>query len=441
MKLDPPYTDEDILAYLKQHQVGKMGDHGFDDCLFQSVLFTDFFEKIEAGTIEPGQRNAYDRPAQYLLKKSVELLMPLDEKIGAAHQRYKARLNSDDTPSSLRAQLQKKLWFVDGMAKRFESLKNDLLDAVAELHAFRPTRDKACFLLVAHAMLADAANAVTKWMDDLDAAKPEAKLCLLPQLARHLRLLVKSYVSNVDEVSNLFSTEPLTPADMSLYEKFLCHMSDDTDDETIKDIKKLPIPSFSPTGSQGVLAILHGIFHGKVLLTGADTPYAVHADAYKESHLGTLQHDGIHLLEMFANEVLSSTAPKLMPIYSKLENPAGNLAANVVKKDLLVLFYMLHEITEILKVFNAPSRSTSFVGCARRHFYHEFTVVDTVKLLKKVHVRFPAVDENSSPEEKAKLYEAVALAVNNLWQDFRKRHAIDLEKSGLFDKLPGFLKI
>ena len=32
-----------------------MDDTTFDDCLFQSVLFTDFFEKVEADKIKPGR--------------------------------------------------------------------------------------------------------------------------------------------------------------------------------------------------------------------------------------------------------------------------------------------------------------------------------------------------------------------------------------------------
>jgi hypothetical protein len=433
-ELKKPYIEKDIKAYLEKHQVGRMDDTTFDDCLFQSVLFTDFFEKIEAGKIERG-RPEDDLPVEYLLKKSIELLKPLGEKIHAARQRYNKML--ENSPPDLHAKLVKELAFVEGMVARFETLESDLLDAWAEPLTFSPTRDKACFLLFAHAILADAANEAQRWMTDLAAAKPEEMVApLLSLITGDEGRMISNYVTRNEVRSNLFSAEPMTPADQKLYAKGLSNLFEADD-----VMKKITVPSFSPTGSQGVLALLHGIFHGKGLLTGAaGQPYPVHANGFNGSHLATLRHDCAHVQVMKVSQVFSSIAPKLMPIYRKLENSARNLPTDAVKKDLLVLFHILHEDPETLMLLNFPDSTKSFLDCARVLLNRELTVVDTVALLKKVDVSIPAVDKNSSPKDKADRYEAVAQAMNGLWKDFRQRHAEDLKASGLLAKLPKFLK-
>ena len=428
------YSEDGIAAYLEKHEAPKMGVHAFDDCLFQSVLFTEFFEKIEAGSIEPGQPE-HDLPAQYLLKKSAELLKPLDKKIREASQRYDEMVQNKHTPPELRAKLEVNLGFISGMVARFEKLERDLLAALAQPHTFSPTRDKACFLLFAHAMLADAANEAQRWMNDLAVAKPGKPVCLVESLPAVEEELVKNYVMIKVEVgSNLFSKEALTPADKTLYEEGLTFLHEADD-----DMKKRMVPSFSSTGSQGVLAILHGIFHGKGLMSGATSqPYPVHGNSFNMSYLATLRHDCAHLQFMTVLKVLSGIAPNLMPIYLELENrKKSTLPSDAVKKDLVVLFYILHENSAM---FSSPNPARSFLDYARIFFCRDFVVVDMVPLLNKVGFSIKAIDEKSTPEDKAACYETVAQAMDELWKQFRERHADGLAASGVFAKVPKFLK-
>lgn len=426
VKLKSPYKDA-IPAFLQEHQVRITQDAAFDDCIFQSVLFTHFFEKLETGELKPGQPE-HDRPAQYLLNKSVELLQPLSVKIEATCRRYDELLVN--ARPARRAKLERELQFVRGMAARFQTLESNLLGALAHPQDFSPTRDKACFLLFAHAMLSDAANEVQRWVDDLDGD--------LPHATGGAERLVRSYMTRNEPTSNLFSSGPLTPADEELYRKCL------TISWKLDGIESFPVPSFARTGSQGVRAILHCIFQGKCLLTGAiEKPHQVHDNFFRQQDLATLRHDAGHLQVMIKEGVFSSTAPELLSIYRKLEDPQGNLAPQDVKRDLFLLFYLLHENTQLLASVNPAlstrNREKSFLDCAREFFYSDFFVLDTISVLNKVGFSIAPFDNQSSHEEKVACYEAVAQAMDSLWKEFRGRHGDDLVASGLFAKLPKFL--
>ena len=431
VKLEPPYNKLQIAEYLKQHHVRTTGDNTFDDCLFQSVLFTNFFEKVDNGELKPGQPE-HDKPALYLLKKSVELLQPLHVKIEATCKQYDNMLLN--SPPALRATLEQELKFVQGMAARFAELESDLINALSSpLQDFQPTRNKACFLLFAHALLADAVNAVQGWMDDLASDVPQtSRLRLLLQPIEES--MVRSYVTRNESRSNLFSAGPLKPADEKLCKKGLTSLK-------LDGIESFTVPSFSGSGSQGVLSILHGIFHGKCLLSAAaNQPYAVHDNYYKQQHLSTLRHDCEHLETMIGTQVFSSLAPKLMPIFAKLEDPESNLPAQDVKKDLVVLFHMLHENPAELTLLSTLNPKKSFLDCAKKFFNRASVVADMIPLLNKVGFSIAPIDEQSSAEDKVTCYEAVAQATNTLWMEFRVRHAVELKESKLFAKLPNFLK-
>ncbi|VTU39709.1 hypothetical protein H6CHR_05572 [Variovorax sp. PBL-H6] len=424
VKLPPPYRESDIAAILKEHHVLSVGSPSFSNCLFQGVLLAHFFGKLETGEIKPGQP-AHDRPAQYLLKKSVELLQPLSVKMEATCRQYDKMLS--DSPPELREGLEKELKFVQGMAARFQTLESDLLGALAHPQDFRPTRDKTCFLLFAHAMLSDAANEVQRWLDDLDGDPPGKTL------PKEERTLVLSYTTKDQPRSNLFSSEPLTPADEKLYKKCVNTMFE------LDGMEMSMVPSFSRTGAQGVQAILHCIFHGKGLLSGAaEQPYAVHDKYYKQQHLHTHRHDCGHMQNMMRFGVIDVIAPRLMPIYLKLVDPQSNLPAQDVKKDLVVLFHMLHENVKWVTLLQTPDDKTSFLDCAREFFVREFEVVDMITLLNEVGFSIAPIEKQSSPEEKAACYEAVAQTMDSLWKEFRGRHRDDLVASGVFAKLPKF---
>jgi hypothetical protein len=254
--LEKPFTNEGIAAYLKEHEVRTTGEQIFDDCLFQSVLFTDFFEKIETGffeRIEPGEiEDQYDRPAQYLLKKSVELLQPLGIKIEECSRRYDALLKT--LPKGERKSPNNLLPLVRGMVARFEEIERNLLAVRTDPQGFRPTREKVCFLLFAHAMLSDAVDGLHGRMDDLDPAvrREDAR----PYMAKveEENQIIKAYLKAEGIRSELFSPGPLTETDAELCKACL------NTQWQLPNMEKLTVPSFAPTGSQGVLAILHGIF-------------------------------------------------------------------------------------------------------------------------------------------------------------------------------------
>jgi hypothetical protein len=428
VKLEPPYLESDITEFLQKHQVCRTRDSTFDDCLFQSVLFTEFFDKIEKGEANPGQWKEHDRPALYLLKKSVDLLQPLGKKVEAACRLYdKTLMNS---PPYLRARLEKELKFVHGMAARFLALESDLLSVLSRPQDFRPTRDKACFLLFAHAMLSDAANEVQRWTD--------GEYGELPNGEAGAGGLVRSYMTDYEPASKLFSSEPLTPADEKLYKKCL------TASSRRDDIPRFPVPSFSTRGSQGVLAILHCIFRGKSLLTGASVKASgAHNFFFALLETSALRHDVGHLNVMIDDGVFSGIASKLLSIYEELKDPKDNLTAQDVKRDLFVLFYLLHENTELLKPLKpgvrAPNRDKSFLDCAREFFYSDFFAWDTISALNKLGFAIAPFDKQSSHEKKVACYEEVALAMDSLWKEFRGRHGDDLAASGLFAELPKFL--
>jgi hypothetical protein len=60
-------------------------------------------------------------------------------------------------------------------------------------------------------------------------------------------------------------------------------------------------------------------------------------------------------------------------------------------------------------------------------------------MLNKVGFSITLVDTQSPHEEKVASYEAVALAMDSLWKEFRGQHGDDLAASGLFAELPKFL--
>lgn len=429
VKLDPPYREEtgDLVAYLEERKVCVTGASLFDYGVFQSVLFTELFDKLDKGEIRPGQWEEHDRPALYLLKKSVELLQPLGAKIEAARQQYNALLLN--SPPDLRSKLEKEIKFVNGMVARFETIERDLLSALGHPENFSPDRHRACFLLFAHAILSDAANEVQRWLDDLDSKRPGKAL---PQAER---TLVLSYTTKDRPRSNLFSSEPLTPADEKLYKKCLNTMY-------VLDagVEMSMVPSFSRTGAQGVQAILHCIFHGKGLLTGAaERPHAVHGNFYKQQHLHTHRHDCSHMQNMLRFGIIDVIAPRLMEIYLALVNPQRNLPLQDVKKDLVVLFHMLHENVAWVMLLQTPNGEKSFLDCAREYFVKDFLVVDMVTLLNEVGFSIAPMNKRSSREDGAAWREAVALATDRLWKEFRGRHGDELVGSQLFADLPKFL--
>ena len=65
-------------------------------------------------------------------------------------------------------------------------------------------------------MLADAANAVSKWMDDLAVAEPGVSVDLIPATNKRAVNLIRWYLSKGD-MSNLFSSDPPTMKDEKLY--------------------------------------------------------------------------------------------------------------------------------------------------------------------------------------------------------------------------------
>ena len=417
----PPYRAAAIETYLQKSGVRRRNEAIFDDCIFQSVLFNHLFAEAEAG--QPVDR----LPVEYLLKKSVELLQPLGEKIEATCSRYDDMLVN--APPVLRERLGKELKFVQGMVARFQTLESDLLGALSHPEDLGPTRDKACFLLFAHAMLSDAANEVQLWMDE--------KYGLLTDGPAGAEGLVRSYLIRDAPTSNLFSSGPLTPADKMLYKKCLATS------RAPVELESYPVPSFSRTGSQGVLAILHCIFQGKCLLSGAiQKPHGVHDNFFEQQHVATLRHDATHGAILVKQGLFSVVVPKLMPIYLKLENPKGNPADQDVNRDLFVLFYLVHENPMLLAPVNPQSSTNfekSFLDRAREFFGTDFFVLDTIPVLNKVGFSIAPINVNSSPEEKKACYEAVALAMDSLWKEFRVRHREDLVASGLFAKLPNFL--
>ncbi|KWT97625.1 MULTISPECIES: hypothetical protein [unclassified Variovorax] len=76
---------------------------------------------------------------------------------------------------------------------------------------------------------------------------------------------------------------------------------------------------------------------------------------------------------------------------------------------------------------------------SRRFEYRHCSNPARIPLLNKVGFSIAPIDEQSSPEEKAACYQAVALAMDTLWKEFRGRHGDELAASGLFAQLPRFL--
>lgn len=441
--LEKPYTNDHIKAYLNEHKVAKTGEPIFDDCIFQSVLFTDFFDKIETGffeTSDPKIKAEYDRTAGYLLKKSVELLQPLGKKIDETRQRFDGMLkdvreNPAANPHIIKSWLKEELPFVQGMVERFEALENSLLNAWADPGSFKPSREKACFLLFVHAMLSDTADQIQGLMESFQRASSDFLMWEMPR--EEERGMIEHYLTYEEPPSELFSSDPLTKLDAELQKKCMNQALG------LFSMEKSAIPSFSPKGSQGVLAILHAIFHGKILLSAAaGRVSAVHDGSYMERHFSTLRHDCDHLEVLLVSKTLSSTAKKLIPLYQKLTDPQSNASPLQVKRDLVVLFHMLHENTPLMMMLRRPSDSDankSFLDLAQAFLNSYFNVVDTVTLLNKVEEFIVPIDKESSRKEVKACYEAVANAMNSLWMDFRVRHAVDLKESGLFEKLPNFL--
>ena len=249
VKLDPPYKQKDIDAYLQARQVRGTGDLTFDACLFQSVLFTDFFAKIETGVIKPGQPE-HDRPAQYLLKKSVELLQPLGIRMDQERQFYDKLLLCDSLPPEGRDTLTKQFRHFQNMIAKFGAIERNLLDVYSKPGSFSPTRDKACLLLFVHALLADAVTEMSWLTDHVASNKPHIPWCMpIVGEAETLRAYLECEANHCD----LFSPGPLTQADAAFYKHCLAIDTDGAEAVTV--------PSFSRTGSQGVLAILHAIFN------------------------------------------------------------------------------------------------------------------------------------------------------------------------------------
>jgi hypothetical protein len=432
VKLEPPYTEKDIAQFLKLHQVCKTGESTFDDCLFQSVLFTEFFDKIEKSEANPGQWEEHDRPALYLLKKSVELLQPLSVKIEETSHRYDELLRSlPPEPAWKLKELNKQLPYVKGMVAKFQKLEMNLLNAVADPESFRPTRDKACFLLFVHTMLSDTADEMQSLMDALVSGGQHVswRMPVDDEV-----FMIKSYLTTEETPGNLFSSGPLTPSDASIYKG--CMKNYETEFE---GLEKAAVPSFSQTGTQGVLAILHCIFEGggKGLLTAAvRRPHSVHDRAYLDRRFSLMRHDWDHLEAMLEEEASTSSITKLMPIYLNLKNAPRSME---VKRDFLVLFHLLHEDQSLIGALGSMRPRMSFLDRARAFFRREFEVVDMVALLNKVGFSIAPIDKKSSDKEKTACYEAVALAMDSLWKEFRARHHDVLGNSGWFAKLPKFL--
>jgi len=448
-KLEKPYTKDQMTEYLAGLLICQTGESAFDDCLFQSVLFTDFFKKVETGKLVPGQPE-HDRPARYFLKKSIELVHPLGIKIEETSHRYDRLLLT--IPSEQQKDLKEELRFVQGMVARFEALEKNLLDAWANPEGFTPTRDKACFVLFAHAMLSDTVRQMQGLMDALDPAVNRAHVLWHMAFDDEPSLIQSYLIEEKGNWSNLFSPGPLTPADASLYNKCLNPVTE------LDDVQKSTVPSFSKTGLQGVLAILHGIFNGVGLLSGASAePLAVHANAYMRFHLSTLRHNCDHVGSMLQDNVLTSTgtAAKLMPIYRKLVDPRGSMPNRQMQRDLVVLFHLLRENNMLTRKLGnwdpsdpledlslglfMNSRIKSFLDYADWFFQRAFNVADMVTLLNAVGFSITPIDERSTDEENENCSRAVIRDMNILWMDFRERHAEDLKSSRLFAELPKFL--
>ncbi|MDR6536023.1 hypothetical protein [Variovorax soli] len=430
-EVEPPYTKDDISRYLHDHEVCEMGEGTFDNGSFQCMLNMELFDKIEKGEIQPGQPE-HDRPACYLLKKSVELLQPLGIKISEANQRYKNLLQESSLGSPLHTKLEQQVGFITSMVERLSTLERNLLDVLVKPGDFRPTRDKACFLLFVHAMLADAANQTQKWMNELDDVEAE-------KVAAPWTGSIFSYVTGNEMRSNLFSPEPLTPADMTLYENCLCR-NDESDPEVVKNSV---IPSALPRGAQGLVAMLYAVSHGKVLLSAAiDKPYSFHDNLIMGSFFALLTHEDGHL-DFMLNEtpVLTHIAQKLKPIFVRILDPECNLSAMNVKRDLVVLHYMLHESPTFEAMLRPPPNSkSSFLERVRNVFNKDFWVADAIPLLNKSGFLIPRIDQTTPRKAKEACYEEVAKAMNTLWGEFRERHVDSLKASGLISNLPRFFE-
>lgn len=437
--LDKPYTNEQIAKYLNEHSVPTTGEPIFDDCLFQSVHFTDFFEKIETGYFEQREteevQSQYDRSAQYFLKKSVELLQPLGIKIEDSLQRYDELLSSLSTASCER--LNKQLPLFQNMKAKFEAIERNLLHARTDFQSFRPTRDKACFLLFVHALLSDAVDEMRWLMNAVVADQPHIPWDM-PIEGDSSTL--EAYLTNQETHSDLFSPGPLTQADATLYKQCLKIELD------VVGAKAATVPSFSPTGSQGVLAILHAIFNGKSLLSGATRrPLAVHNNIYMQRHFPTLRHDCAHLELLLEYRVLSSTARQLKPIYWKLREPGSGMSLEKVKEDLVVLLYMLHENYLLMEVLSGSYASeATFLDFATEYSRDVEATADMVTLLNELGLNelgltIAPIHEKSTAEEIAASCEGFAKAMDRLWKGFRGRHATELRASELFARLPKFL--
>ncbi len=90
--------------------------------------------------------------------------------------------------------------------------------------------------------------------------------------------------------------------------------------------------------------------------------------------------------------VFSRIVPALLPIDRKLVRSTSTLPANAVKKDFVVLFFMLHEHPSDMFSGN------TFLESVRSFF--QIGLPDMVALMEKVDIFIPAsVNPNSSEKE------------------------------------------
>ena len=174
-------------------------------------------------------------------------------------------------------------------------------------------------------------------------------------------------------------------------------------------------------------------------------PYNVHNDFYRQRHFSTLCHDCEHLDVLLEEKVLMleekgpSIAQKFEPIYQKLKDPQSTMNPLQVKDDLVVLFFMLHENSLVMKKLNGSlADDVLFQDLAWSYFHTDFELTDTIKLLNGLDFTIDPLGETNTEEIEGRRLAATG-AMNELWEGFRARHEVELKASGLFDKVPKFL--
>ncbi len=408
VKIAPPYSERDIQQFREGEGIAKVGNSNFDSCAFQCALAIRFFKLVASDKLAPADAE-YRRTAQYMLKKSLEMLGPLKDKAELAWLKFDHLVTSAQPAS---ADAQELAPLVRQLRNQVLRLERDFLRAFANMGAYCPARDKQVYLGVIYTVLRDVARAVSDQVDVLSGDAPGPALSW-QRLGQKERKLMEGLGD-----SDLFSSGELSDVDKANYAKVLNTY------EGAREVAPHVVLCVSRTAEQGIVAIVDAMVNGCFLLSVAtEEPMAVHADLYKRLHFKTFDHDCQHLCLTWDARILGGHAQEFKPIFDEIMRTPGEHP-----EDLVLLFYLLHEND---KIFAESDPDRSFADYASEFATYYIIVRDFGPLLNGVGYSIARPETDGRASEKAAFGNAVATAINEIWTGFRERHGALLERTWL----------